>query len=113
MTPGRSLLLRYFLRIVHRARSGVPIQGFRTANGASPSVVVTVPLRRHVIHDRWLALLEAACTKVMGWFALSHAFLQRKHERSGIWAYKLVALLLAVPVFHAFQFLFRIVFLMQ
>lgn len=60
--------------------------------------------------DRFVVALIAACTKVMLWFSVIHAFLQRVGEASGAHLGKLVAALICIPCFKTSHFFFKVAY---
>ena len=60
-----------------------------------------------------MALIEASCTKLMGWFAVSCLFLQDVSERSTSKIGQLVPLLLSFLCFQLSHFFFKAAYFLQ
>src|SRR2546423_726693 len=105
-----SCLRRYVLEVVRRLRVHPASNRLRFAYGTVKGCM-DAALRRtppiSALEDRWLALLVAGSTKVMGGLAAAHRFLQGIHHASGKRGCQFVALLLSIPVFHASNLIFK------
>jgi len=59
------------------------------------------------LKDRFDSMLVAVCAKLMRWLSLGHAFLQNVSEDSRLDLVQLIALLLALPIFHLHNAVFE------
>lgn len=118
MTLNKNFLrLRfYILEVLRRNRLHPVRKGFGFA-GAAGKTTHEAPILAasslSTLQYRGLTYLVTSSTKIMRGLALAHFFLQCIYHAPRKRGRQFVALLLSFPVFYAFQFFFRISFLLN